>query len=41
MIGEQKLLAGKVADISSLEPLYVKEFYTTMKPSETVGKVNV
>ena len=30
-IGEQKLMRGEHAEIASLEPLYVKEFYTTMQ----------
>jgi len=31
IIGEQKFYRGEIADSPSLEPLYVKEFYTTMK----------
>ncbi len=30
ILGEQQLLRGSNADVASLEPLYVKEFYTTM-----------
>jgi tRNA threonylcarbamoyladenosine biosynthesis protein TsaB len=30
-LGEEKLLRGEHAEIASLEPFYVKEFYTTMQ----------
>ena len=32
LVGVEQLLRGEKADISSLEPLYIKEFFTTMKP---------
>ncbi len=35
MLGEQMLGNGDHADIASLEPLYVKEFYTTMSTHNT------
>lgn len=31
LLGEQKLSRDDVADVSSLEPLYVKDFYTLLK----------
>ncbi len=33
--GEQMFRRGDIADSAGLEPLYVKEFYTTMKPQST------
>jgi tRNA threonylcarbamoyladenosine biosynthesis protein TsaB len=32
ILGERQLERGVRSDVASLEPLYVKEFYTTMKP---------
>ncbi|HTK81386.1 MAG TPA: tRNA (adenosine(37)-N6)-threonylcarbamoyltransferase complex dimerization subunit type 1 TsaB [Bacteroidota bacterium] len=32
LLGEHELQRGTTADVASLEPLYVKEFYTTMTP---------
>ncbi|MBI4548853.1 MAG: tRNA (adenosine(37)-N6)-threonylcarbamoyltransferase complex dimerization subunit type 1 TsaB [Ignavibacteriae bacterium] len=31
LLGEQQLLCGKIPDLTSLEPLYVKDFYTLLK----------
>jgi hypothetical protein len=30
ILGERRLECGQFADLASLEPLYVKEFHTTM-----------
>jgi len=35
LVGEQQFRRGDIADTASLEPLYVKEFYTTMKLQPT------
>lgn len=38
LLGEQKLRAGETADVASLEPLYVKDFYTLVRTQhETVN----
>lgn len=34
-LGEDRLRLGAVADIASLEPMYVKEFYSTLQPQPT------
>lgn len=34
-LGEERLRLGVVADLASLEPMYVKEFYTTLQPQPT------
>ena len=36
ILGEQQLRRGMHADIASLEPMYVKEFYTTVNPQPFV-----
>ncbi len=36
IIGERQMENGKSDDLAALEPLYGKEFYTTMKPQQMV-----
>ena len=38
LLGELQLLQGERADVASLEPFYVKEFYTTTKPQPLVHR---
>ncbi len=38
ILGERRLEKGERSDMASLEPAYVKEFYTPMKPQSTVQR---